>query len=220
MVLVRLLHGGPPKVAWFPSTTPITKTWDVIANAERQGARLLLLPRESGRKVDLESTLGEIVEGNQLTLELRWAGGGGGWHEDLELYNAVGDGHVGQVEAALGRGANVNSPAGSWGSTPLHAAAVNGHVEVAHVLLAARADLNARDRWESTPLHTAALAQVEVAQVLSAAGADVNARDANGNTPLHSASNGSAVVGDRGNIEVVQILLAAGADFNAKNKSV
>jgi len=56
--------------------------WDVIGDSARQGARLRILPRGSGREVTVEMRLGEIVEGNQLTLELWWPGVGGGKKED------------------------------------------------------------------------------------------------------------------------------------------
>jgi len=78
-VLVRLL-GGPTKVAWFVRTTPITETWDEIRDGVRQGARVLGWP--SGREVAVDATLGEIVEGNQVTLEVRSLGVGGGEKED------------------------------------------------------------------------------------------------------------------------------------------
>ena len=57
--------------------------------------------------------------------------------------------------------------------------------EVAHVLLAHGADVNARDESEETPMHSAAYYNsLEVAQVLLAHGADVNARTNIGNTPV------------------------------------
>jgi len=89
------------------------------------------------------------------------------------------------VEAALGRGANVNSKRGHYEKAPLHGAAHNGHVEVAQVLLAAGADVNARNQNENTSLIIAAVnGCVEVAQVLLAAGADLEAKNNVGKTAL------------------------------------
>ncbi len=85
-------------------------------------------------------------------------------------------------------------------------------LEVAHVLLAHGADVNARDESEETPMHSAAyFNSLEVAQVLLAHGADVNARNKNKWAPLHNAAN-------RNYLEVAQALLAHGADVNARDE--
>jgi len=140
-VLVRLLHAGGPKLAWFARTTPIAKMWDVVGVVVRQGARVLVWP--SGGEVAVGAMLGEVVDGNHVTLELRLPGLGGGVEDDEELLDASFRGNVGKVEEALGRGANVNCQH-FMGTRPLHRAAMNGHVEVVQFLLAAGADPNAR----------------------------------------------------------------------------
>jgi ankyrin repeat protein len=67
--------------------------------------------------------------------------------------------------------------------TPLHGAAIEGHVDVCKLLLAAGANVNTQGRVNScevecTPLHTAAkYGHVEVCELLLAAGADVNTQD-------------------------------------------
>ena len=90
----------------------------------------------------------------------------------------------------MAHGADVN--ARGWDkSTPLHSAAAHNSLEVAQVLLANGADVNARasvnaqgeSKW--APLHYAAdHNSLEVAQVLLAHWADVNARTNIGNTPV------------------------------------
>src|SRR5438552_3632615 len=81
------------------------------------------------------------------------------------------------------------------GWTPLHLASFFGHSQVASVLLARGADVNARSKStrfakENTPLHAAAAnRQVDVAEVLIAHGAVVNTKDGSGYTPLALAAN-------------------------------
>jgi ankyrin repeat protein len=69
----------------------------------------------------------------------------------------------------------------------LHEAAREGHKEIAELLIAEGADLNAKgDMYGGgTPLHYAArFGHTEVAELLIAKGADVNAKDEDGKTPL------------------------------------
>ena len=96
------------------------------------------------------------------------------------------------------------------GWTPLHLASFFGHMEIARLLLARGADVNARSKStrfakENTPLHAAAAnRQVGVAEILIAHGADVNAKDGSGYTPL-------ALAADSKNDLLVVILLEKGA---------
>ena len=94
------------------------------------------------------------------------------------------------MELLLARGASA-AWLGTYESRPLRCAA-NGaytnekrYMEVARVLLARGADVNARMFKDHTPLHrAAACGHPQTIQVLLAAGADPNARDANGKTAL------------------------------------
>ena len=75
------------------------------------------------------------------------------------------------------------------GNTPLHfASGSSWDLAVTTVLLAAGADVNARNQRGATPLHMAARSNhnPEVVAELVRAGADLNARDVEGNTPLHA----------------------------------
>ena len=110
--------------------------------------------------------------------------------------------------SSVSRGAHYNYK-------PLHYAARYGHASVASVLIAAGADVDAKNRTGGTPLHMAAYYggsdRASVISVLIGAGADVNAKNNDGGgTPLHDAAS-------RGHAPVVSILIAAGADVNAKN---
>jgi len=81
------------------------------------------------------------------------------------------------------------------------------------VLLASKADVNAKGNNGTTPLHEAAgIGSKDVVELLLAKGADVNARDGEGDTPLHRAAAA-------GHKDVVELLLANKANVNARDDS-
>ena len=74
--------------------------------------------------------------------------------------------------------------------SPLHHAAIGCHKEIAEVLIAKGADLNAKRSSGETPLHEAAYNdKMEIAKLLIANGVDVNAKDHKGETSLDFATN-------------------------------
>jgi cytohesin len=96
-------------------------------------------------------------------------------------------------------------------STALIDAAADGNIEVVKQLLAAGANVNAKNKWGGTPLHWAARGgHKEIVELLIAKGANVNAKNDEDGTPLHLAA-------DRGHTEVVELLITKGADVNAKD---
>ncbi|MDP2930260.1 MAG: ankyrin repeat domain-containing protein [bacterium] len=69
--------------------------------------------------------------------------------------------------------------------TPLHKAAMNGHLAEAESLIARGAAINAKNDQGYTPLHlAAAFVQKDMVELLIAKGADVNAKGKDGWTPL------------------------------------
>ena len=101
-------------------------------------------------------------------------------------------GHTADVStliALLEAGADPNLLDGPVAYHPLDYAAMHGRADVAELLIAFGADMNAKDNlYGGTPLHYAIWyaprGHLEVAQLLIDCGADVNAKDANGLTPL------------------------------------
>jgi cytohesin len=112
------------------------------------------------------------------------------------------------VEKLLKAGANPNAALLS-GETALMTAVHTGNVEVVKLLLAHKADVNAKEpaRGQTALLWAVAEKRPEIARVLVEHGANVQARSKSGFTPLLYAA-------DRGDGDSAQILVAAGADVN------
>ena len=109
------------------------------------------------------------------------------------------------------------------GDTALHIASAGYQAEIVRVLLAAGADVHARNRRGQQALHAAAVgspgskmwnppAQAATIVCLIEAGADPNAIDMDGVTPLHRAVRTRSA-------EAVRTLLTHGASPTLKNKS-
>ena len=98
----------------------------------------------------------------------------------------------------------------SAGFTSLHHASGGGHMSEVKALIAAGADVNAKDEDGHTPLHRASInGHAGAIKILLAAGADMNAKSKHGFTPLYAATiNGHA--------GAVELLKAAGANMDAK----
>jgi ankyrin repeat protein len=93
--------------------------------------------------------------------------------------------------------------------TALQVIASLGLKEIARILLAAKADVNAADSYGRTALQAAAeRGHLEIVERLLAAKANVNAADSHGRTALQAAAGS-------GHLEIVERLLASKADVNA-----
>ncbi len=109
------------------------------------------------------------------------------------------------------------------GDTALHFAAAAYQTQIARTLIAAGADVRARNRFGDEPLHAAAsgspglqrwnpVAQSATIALLIEAGADPNAASKRGVTPLHIAVRTRCAA-------AVRTLLDLGADPSRKNKN-
>jgi len=74
---------------------------------------------------------------------------------DISIQIAASYGNIEAVKQHLAAGVDVNVKGGVWGSTPLHYAAFGGHKEIAELLIAKDADVNARMKNGLTPLDNA-----------------------------------------------------------------
>jgi uncharacterized protein len=95
-------------------------------------------------------------------------------------------GHRNVVELVLTRGANPNLASNnSQQVAPLNSAAAGQHLDIARVLIAQGADVNARQTGGFVPLHSAAQnGQIEMIRLLIEHAADLNAKSETGMTPF------------------------------------
>ena len=112
---------------------------------------------------------------------------------EISIHEAAWEGNIKAVEQHLAAGTDVNAEDDLYGDTPLLWAAGFGHKEVAALLIAIGADVNAKAEEGWTPLHDAARGgHKEIAELLIAKGADLNAKDNDGETPLDWAKGETA----------------------------
>jgi len=115
----------------------------------------------------------------------------------------------------------INKQYGAFCDTLLHVAAKWGREDLADLLIAGGADLEALNEIDERPLHVAAKhGRHTVVKLLLSKGADVSGRGGNGDTPLHAAACGlGGQSNSEGRLEVARLLLEAGANVNAKSSS-
>ena len=107
----------------------------------------------------------------------------------VDIWEAASEGNIQAVKQHLAAGTDFELRCTACGLTVLGHAAWGGHKEIAELLIAEGADVNAKRNTGVTPLHHAAWnGHKEVAELLIANGADVNAKieggSHKGNTPL------------------------------------
>ncbi|MHC4555843.1 MAG: ankyrin repeat domain-containing protein [Planctomycetota bacterium] len=108
-----------------------------------------------------------------------------------------------EARSLIEGGADVNRRT-PYGTTPLDRAVVAGFRDIVELLIAKGANVNAKDNWDWTPLHSAVYGHKDIVEILIAKGANVNARDGGGRTPLWYAQ-------EEGHNEIVELLRKHGA---------
>ena len=167
-----LNSGSDPKLKNNEGEDPLSAT-TVEARATQFVAGLL--------KVQID--IGKVQAGRTKCAELLKNGTG-----SKELSAAVRKQDVAAVKTLLAKptsNPNVQDP--DLGITVLSWAAFHGNAEIAALLIAAKADVNGKNRDGSTALHAAAFTgSVAVLELLLAKGADAGAKSKDGQTPLQS----------------------------------
>jgi len=110
-----------------------------------------------------------------------------------EIHDVATNGTGAQLKALLAKNPALLDVPNVRGATPLHLAAINPDPTAIEVLLAAGANVNAKDEEKFTPLHMAAFhRQADYALLLLEAGADAAAQTNTGRTPLLMAEKARA----------------------------
>jgi ankyrin repeat protein len=127
------------------------------------------------------------------------------------LLRAAENGRVDTLKSLIGAGAAVEAN-DRYGNTPLHKAAMHGHIEVIKLLLQEHTvEINRKNIDGYTPLHLAALiGHLEEIHILLEYSANSTIKNADGDTPLHYAAG-------KGQVEIVEFFLRGGAAVNSRN---
>ncbi len=130
---------------------------------------------------------------------------------DISIHDAAKDGNIEAVTQHIDAGTDVDTK-NSLEDTPLYFAVAWERWEIAKLLIAKGADVNAKSSdYDKTPLHLAMIEDnMEIVELLIAKGADVNAKTTSDLTPLHIAAY-------KNHKEIAEKLIAKGAVVNMKD---
>lgn len=110
------------------------------------------------------------------------------------LFNAAYHGHLDQASEVLSLDESVALSLDAHDRTPLHYAAIHGEAGMLRLLLEAKADVCAPDRYGTTPLHCAVYHGHEsLIRKLLVARANAHSRDANGRKPQDLTRNAAHI---------------------------
>ncbi len=130
-----------------------------------------------------------------------------------EFHWAIQSGELNKVKQLLSADSSLAKTKDSLGRPPLQNPCWDGNIEMVELLLSYGADVNAQNRDNVTPLHSAtSKGDPRVIKLLLEHGAEVNAKTKNSSTPLHIAAEFRFI-----DTNVADLLLRYGADVNAKD---
>jgi ankyrin repeat protein len=229
MAGLLLAHGAEVNAKNEDGQTPLhlaarSGSKDLVELLLAHGAQVNAMNNKGGKRINSTPILNDHKE---AVMNMREDDG------RTPLHDAALNGHKDVAELLLAHGAKVNAKNVDYvdmkrldeklrrldssdyiepdGLTPLHLAVVNGHKDVAKLLLANKAAINVKSREGHTPLHLAArMGHKDVAELLLTGKAEVNAKNIFGQTPLHDAAR-------NGRKDMAELLLAHGAEVNAKD---
>lgn len=131
--------------------------------------------------------------------------------EDNYLIIASQFGKKDSVVFLINHGVDVNSKLDNSNATALHFAAINGHLEIAELLIKNKADINIEVKRASALNIAIMRGHTKMAKLLIEKGSDLNSQDILGNTPLHN-----AII--KNNTQIVELLIKNKASKEIKNK--
>jgi hypothetical protein len=158
--------------------------------------------------LDEESRAGAPRPWSNLSPEIPPGGTGDG-----SLHEAAFNGKLEKAKALVKEHPELVNSQDSYASqTPLHLAVEYGHKDVAELLLANKADVEAKAHGGWTPLLNAVFGgNKDLVELLLTYKADANVKEMSGRTPLHVAAENDFT-------EIAALLLAHNAHVNARNR--
>ena len=130
-----------------------------------------------------------------------------------DIHKAVEMGDLATVKKLLEKNSKLAVQVNDVQDLPIRAAILNGHTEVAKVIIAYMDDVDAKNIRDITPLMYAAYAgNEEITKILIAKGANINLKNADGQSSLYYA----AIQGKR---KTAELLIKNGAEINSQTNS-
>ena len=130
-----------------------------------------------------------------------------------DIHKAVEIGDLATVKKLLEKNSKLAVQVNDVKDLPIRAAILNGHTEVARVLIAYMDDVDTKNIRAMTPLMYAAYAgNEEITKILIDKGADINHKNADGRSSLYYAAR-------QGKQKTADLLIKNGAEINSKTNS-